>query len=61
MINNDFVFASRYEQNAGSEDDTLITLIGNKFFLNWENYLFYLKISDILYTYLMGRTIHLKN
>ena len=28
----DLVFGSRYEKNAGSEDDTIITLIGNKIF-----------------------------
>ena len=28
----DFVFASRYEKNCGSEDDTLITLTGNYIF-----------------------------
>ena len=30
--NNDFVFTSRYIENAGSEDDTIVTLFGNKFF-----------------------------
>ena len=29
---NDFVFASRYHENGGSDDDTLVTYIGNKFF-----------------------------
>ena len=28
----DFIFASRYLKNGGSEDDTIITLIGNKIF-----------------------------
>ena len=28
----DFVFASRYEKNCGSDDDTLITFIGNYIF-----------------------------
>ena len=28
----DFVFASRYEKNCGSDDDTLVTLIGNYIF-----------------------------
>ena len=28
----DFVFASRYENNSGSEDDTITTLIGNYIF-----------------------------
>ena len=27
--NTDFIFASRYEKNGGSEDDTIITFIGN--------------------------------
>ena len=30
--NHDIVFGSRYEKNAGSEDDTIITLVGNYFF-----------------------------
>jgi len=28
----DLVFGSRYEKNSGSEDDTLVTYIGNKIF-----------------------------
>ena len=54
--NNDFVYTSRYEKNGSSEDDTLITLIGNKIFSKLGNIFFSLKISDILYTYLMGKT-----
>ena len=30
--NNNFVFASRYLKKGGSDDDTIITYIGNKFF-----------------------------
>ena len=30
--NIDFVFGSRYQKNSGSEDDTIITLIGNYIF-----------------------------
>ena len=52
----DFVYTSRYEPDGGSEDDTIITLIGNKIFSTLGSLLFSLKISDILYTYLMGRT-----
>ena len=29
---NDFIFASRYLRNGGSDDDTIVTFIGNKFF-----------------------------
>ena len=54
--NNDFVYTTRYEKTGGSEDDTLITFIGNKIFSKLGNIFFSLKISDILYTYLMGKT-----
>ena len=35
----DFVFASRYEKDCGSEDDTLITLVGNYIFTFREDFL----------------------
>ena len=54
--NNDFIYTSRYLPNGGSDDDTIITYIGNKFFSKLGNLLFSLKINDILYTFLMGRT-----
>ena len=54
--NNEFVYTTRYEKTGSSEDDTLITLIGNKIFSKLGNIFFSLKISDILYTYLMGKT-----
>ena len=53
---NDFIYTTRYEQPGGSEDDTIVTFIGNKFFSKLGNILFSLKITDILYTYLMGKT-----
>ena len=60
--NQDFVFASRYQKpGGGSDDDTLITLIGNYFFTFAGNFLFNLKISDILYTYILGKTSSFKN
>ncbi len=52
----DFVFASRYEKNCGSDDDTFITLIGNFIFTYLGKIFFKLNISDILYTYVMART-----
>jgi glycosyltransferase involved in cell wall biosynthesis len=52
----DFVFASRYEKNCGSEDDTLITLVGNYIFTFLGKIFFKLKITDILYTFVMART-----
>lgn len=52
----DFVFASRYKKGGGSDDDTLLTFIGNKFFTFLGNFFFNIKISDILYTYIIGKT-----
>lgn len=50
----DFIFASRYEKQAGSEDDTIITLIGNYFFSLIGRKIFNLEITDILYTFVVG-------
>ena len=58
--NADFVFASRYEKNAKSEDDTIITLIGNFIFSKIGNIFFKLPISDILYTFVLGKTLSVK-
>tara|TARA_Y100000816_G_scaffold2798_1_gene1680 strand:+ start:13 stop:681 length:669 start_codon:yes stop_codon:yes gene_type:complete len=52
----DFVFASRYEKNCGSEDDTFITLIGNYIFTFLGKIFFKLEITDILYTFVMAKT-----
>jgi len=52
----DFVFSSRYLKGAGTEDDTILTFIGNFLFTFLCNLLFRLKISDVLYTYVMGST-----
>ena len=52
----DFVFSSRYLKGAGTEDDTILTFIGNFLFTFICNLLFRLKISDVLYTYVMGST-----
>jgi len=54
--NRDFVFASRYMKHGGSDDDTFLTKIGNFIFSMMGNILFSLKLSDILYTYLLGKT-----
>jgi len=52
----DFIFGSRYIKNSGSEDDTIITYVGNKIFTFLGNLFFSLNISDILYTYVLGDT-----
>ena len=53
---NDLVFASRYLKNAGSEDDDFITVVGNYIFSFLGKVFFNLKIDDILYTYVIGKT-----
>ena len=58
---NDFVFNSRYENKAGSDDDTVLTFVGNKIFTFICNLLFNLNISDVLFTYVMGKTSCFKN
>ena len=52
----DFVFASRYMDDGGSDDDTLLTKIGNFIFSTIGNIFFSLRLSDILYTFLIGKT-----
>ena len=59
--NSDLVFASRYEKGCSSEDDTLITLIGNFIFTKIGNIFFRLSITDILYTFVIGKTSKVKN
>ena len=55
--NLDFVFASRYMRNGGSDDDTIITKLGNFIFTKIGNIFFSINISDILYTFLLGKQI----
>ena len=60
--NLDFLFASRYDKpNGGSDDDNLITLIGNYIFTKLGNIFFSLKITDILFTYVLGKTLSFNN
>ena len=52
----DLVFGSRYEKNSYSLDDDFVTRIGNYFFTFLGNFLMKLKISDLLFTYILGKT-----
>ena len=62
LLNNcDFVFNSRYENSGGSDDDTFLTLVGNRIFTFICNLLFRLNISDVLFTYVMGKTLAFKS
>ena len=54
--NFDLVFGSRYEKDCSSEDDTWVTYVGNFIFSKIGNIFFNLNISDILYTYVAGKT-----
>jgi len=57
----DLVYGSRYQKpGGGSEDDDIITLVGNYFFTFLGNFLFKLKITDILYTFILGKTSSFK-
>jgi len=53
---NDIVFGSRYMDNASSDDDDFTTSVGNFIFTLLGKVFFKLKISDILYTYVIGKT-----
>ena len=59
--NFDFIFASRYLKDGGSEDDTFVTKFGNFFFSFLGNLLFSLSLSDILYTFIIGKTKSFKS
>ena len=60
-LNLDFIFASRYSKDGGTEDDTFLTFIGNKIFTAIGNIFFTLKIDDILYTFVMGKSKSFKS
>ena len=59
--NCDFVFNTRYAKGGGSDDDTVLTYIGNRIFTFICNLLFRLNLSDVLFTYVMGKTSAFKN
>ena len=54
--NYDFIFGSRYQRDSGSDDDTIITLVGNFIFTKIGSIFFKLPITDILYTFVLGKT-----
>ena len=59
--NLDLIFASRYEKNCSSDDDTIITFIGNFLFTKLGKLLFNLNITDILYTFVLGKTFEVRS
>ena len=52
----DYVFTSRYLKEGKSDDDTIVTKVGNYIFSLLGRALFSLKLSDILFTYILGKT-----
>jgi glycosyltransferase involved in cell wall biosynthesis len=48
------VFCSRYLKNAGSDDDTFLTFIGNKIFTLSGKFFFNINLNDILYAYYLS-------
>ena len=57
----DFIFGSRYEKNAYSHDDNIVTKIGNFFFTFLGNFFMKLKLTDILFTYILAKTNEIKS
>ena len=57
----DFVFCDRYIDKGGSEDDTFITLFGNKVFTLMTKYLLNVNLNDVLYTHVLCNTKKTKN
>ena len=58
--NFDHIFCSRYLDNAGSDDDTFLTFIGNKIFTLMGKFFFNMKLNDILYAYYLSDVIKLR-
>jgi glycosyltransferase involved in cell wall biosynthesis len=56
-----FVFGSRYVKNASSDDDTIITFIGNKIFTFLSKKLLKIKLTDVLFTYVLCNVKSFKN
>tara|TARA_Y100000816_G_C26047942_1_gene549259 strand:- start:195 stop:860 length:666 start_codon:yes stop_codon:yes gene_type:complete len=54
--NQDFIFSTRYSHNGSTEDDTFLTYLGNQIFSLIGNIFFKLNITDILYTFVLGKT-----
>ncbi|MGL3827284.1 glycosyltransferase family 2 protein [Candidatus Pelagibacter communis] len=54
--NADLVFGTRYEVGCGSDDDNFITLVGNFIFTKIGKIFFKLNLTDILYTFVLGKT-----
>ena len=52
-VKKDFVFGTRYNKESGSDDDTIVTFIGNKIFSFICNKILKIKLTDVLFTYVL--------
>tara|TARA_B100000963_G_C22521630_1_gene623330 strand:+ start:296 stop:976 length:681 start_codon:yes stop_codon:yes gene_type:complete len=57
----DFVFGSRYKGSGGSDDDDIVTFTGNKIFTFITKNVLRIKLSDILFTYVLCNVKKFKN
>jgi len=51
--NYNFIFGTRYKDDGGSDDDDIVTYTGNHIFSFISNKILRIKLSDILYTYVL--------
>lgn len=58
--NLDLVFGSRYMKDGKTEDDGIITSIGNAIFTTICNLFFNFNTTDVLFTYILGKTSNFK-
>jgi glycosyltransferase involved in cell wall biosynthesis len=49
----EFIFGSRYMKNGSSDDDTIVTFVGNKIFTFLAKKLLKINLSDVLLTYVL--------
>tara|TARA_B110000503_G_scaffold123868_1_gene189855 strand:+ start:566 stop:1246 length:681 start_codon:yes stop_codon:yes gene_type:complete len=55
-----FIFGSRYMLGGSSDDDTIVTYVGNKIFSFMTRVFLKIKISDVLLTYVLCNVAHFK-
>lgn len=49
----DFIFGTRYKKKGSSDDDNIVTFVGNYIFTFMSKFFLKIKLSDILYTYVL--------
>jgi len=59
--NHDFIYGSRYLKQGKSDDDTILTYIGNFFFTKIVKFLFKINLTDILFTFIFFKRDKVKD